>query len=135
MPNTASCACGAFRISVRGQPAIVSACCCQACQRRSGSLLAVQAFYDVEQVETISGVSQTFERMGASGKKAVYDFCVVCGTTLYWKPELRPGKIAIAAGAFADQAFPSPERLVWTDFRHPWIQVPDGTTEYSANAP
>jgi hypothetical protein len=120
---------------MEGEPGVVSSCCCQACQRRSGSLVSVQAFYDVAQVDAISGASSTFERVGDSGKTIVYHFCPSCGTTLYWLPEFRPGKIAVAVGAFADQNFPAPVRLVWTDFRHPWIQIPEGTKEYPGNAP
>jgi hypothetical protein len=120
---------------MNGQPDVVSSCCCEACQRRSGSLVSVQAFYGVEQVEAVSGASQIFERIGESGKKITYHFCAACGATLYWMPELRAGKIAVAVGAFADQNFPAPERLVWTDFRHPWVQVPQETKQYPGNAP
>ena len=135
MPKEASCVCGELRILVNGPPTVVSSCCCQACQRRSGSLVAVQAFYDAGQVEAVSGISQKFVRIAESGKKVKYHFCPSCGTTLYWTPELRPGKVAIAVGAFADRDFPSPERLVWTDFRHSWVQAPEGTREYPGNAP
>lgn len=48
-------------------------------------------------------------------------FCPSCGSTVYWFPEFRPGAVAVAAGAFADASFPSPERLVWTEHRHPTI--------------
>jgi len=97
--------------------------------------VAVQAFYDVEQLVTVMGPSQTFMRSGDSGANVTFHFCARCGTTLYWFPEFRPGRVAVAVGAFADKSFPAPARLVWSDFRHPWLQVPSGTTEYSGNAP
>jgi hypothetical protein len=115
---------------MKGEPLVVSSCCCQACQRRSGSFVSVQAFYAEEQVDHIFGASTKFERLGESGKKITYHFCPACGSTVYWLPEFRPGKIAVAAGAFADRSFPPPERLVWTEQRHPWVQTPEGTKEY-----
>jgi hypothetical protein len=117
-----------------GEPNIVSSCCCQQCQRRTGSLVAVQAIYGIEQVQAITGGSLTFERTGETGKQITFHFCPSCGTTLYWIPEFRPGKIAVAAGAFADATFPAPARLVWTDYRHPWVMVPEGTIEFPGNA-
>lgn len=133
--SEASCVCGKLRVTVEGPPSVVSSCCCRPCQRRSGSLVAVQAFYEVEQLVTVVGPSQTFKRSGDSGANVTFHFCAQCGTTLYWFPEFRPGKVAVAAGAFADKSFPAPERLVWTDFKHPWVQVPSGTSEYPGNAP
>nr|WP_263282652.1 GFA family protein [Sphingomonas nostoxanthinifaciens] len=97
--------------------------------------MAVQAFYGVEQLLTVMGPSQTFTRGGDSGANVTFHFCPKCGTTVYWFPEFRPEKVAVAAGAFADKSFPAPGRLVWTDFKHPWVQVPSGTAEYPGNAP
>ncbi|WP_083276992.1 GFA family protein [Sphingobium phenoxybenzoativorans] len=133
--SEASCVCGELRVTLKGPPSVVSSCCCRHCQRRRGSLVAVQAFYDVEQLVTVMGLSQTFMRSGDSGANVTFHFCARCGTTLHWFPEFRPGKVAVAVGAFADKSFPVPERLVWSEFRHPWVQVPPGTTEYSGNAP
>ncbi len=135
MTREATCACGALRILMAGEPLVVSSCCCQACQRRSGSLVSVQAFYEREQIAQIVGASQTFERIGESGQPLTYHFCPSCGATVYWFPAFRPNKVAVAAGAFADRTFPMPERLVWTEQRHPWIQTPEGTKEYPRGVP
>ena len=135
MTRKASCACGALEIAMKGEPLVVSSCCCQACQRRTGSLVSVQAFFHEEQIDRISGASATFERVGESGKNIRYHFCASCGATVFWRPEFRPGKIAVAVGAFADRTFPAPERLVWTEQRHPWVVTPEGTKEYPRGVP
>jgi hypothetical protein len=32
-----------------------------------------------------------------------------------------PDLIGVAAGAFADPAFPAPSQSVWQERRHPWV--------------
>ena len=44
MTRTAQCGCGRVRISVDGEPLLVGACHCDFCQKRTGSIFAVQAY-------------------------------------------------------------------------------------------
>jgi hypothetical protein len=104
---------------------MVSSCCCLQCQRRTGSLFGVTAFFAEAQVTAVEGEETTFRRIGHSGKGLNFHFCPRCGSTVYWEPEARPGRVAVAAGAFADPGFPAPQRMIWTESRHPWVCTPD----------
>lgn len=126
----ASCACGQMGIRLDGEPRLVSSCCCQQCQRRTGSFVAVTAFFDDDQVEKAWGESRVHLRKGASGKDLSFRFCPDCGSTVWWLAEARPGTVAVAGGAFADKDFPAPERLIWAEHRNAWVQVPPGVREY-----
>ena len=121
----AACACGDLKIRLRGDPAYVSSCCCHQCQRRSGSLFAVTAYFADHQVEKTEGAAISFHRIAESGNGLTFHFCPRCGYSVWWEAQARPGSVCVAGGAFADAGFPSPQRMIWTEYRHPWICTPD----------
>lgn len=117
--RTASCNCGALTATATGEPAMVAMCSCGACQRRSGSAFAYSSFWNDEQV-TLSGEPSSWTRTADSGHPNTYFFCPTCGTIL-WSRGRRANMVNIAAGAFVDPDFPAPERAVWNEQRHGWI--------------
>jgi hypothetical protein len=126
----ASCACGGLRIRLRGDPDYVSSCACQQCQRRTGSAFGVTAFFSVDQVVAAEGEPVVFRRIGESGNPLLFRFCPDCGSTVWWEPVARPGRVAVAGGAFADKNFPAPQRLIWAEHKAAWVRPPDGAAEF-----
>ena len=112
----ASCSCGQLRLTCEGEPLRISICHCLECQKRTGSVFAVQARYPREAVAA-EGVSSQWRRTGDSGGTATFHFCATCASIVYWE---FPGFVAVAVGAFADPAFPPPTVSVYDDRRHPW---------------
>ena len=82
-------------------------CHCHACQKRTGNVFGTQARFPRERV-TIEGRSTQWTRPGDSGKPITFNFCPVCGSTVYWELTAAPGLIAVAVGTFADPKFPPP---------------------------
>jgi hypothetical protein len=122
----AACSCEQLRLTVEGEPIRVTICHCLACQRRTGSVLGVQARFAEEQV-TIEGASQQFVRVSDDGEgRATFHFCPGCGATVFYTAEGMPGMVAVPVGAFADPSFPAPTLSVWEERRHSWVQLPDG---------
>jgi hypothetical protein len=109
-----------LRVEAEGEPAVVAACSCRECQRRTGSVLGVGAYYPSERIR-VSGESKVFTRLGVSGMKLEFHFCPGCGTSLYWEAEFLSGHIGVAVGAFADPQFPAPTISVWEESKHPWL--------------
>lgn len=128
--HDAACACGELKVRLRGDPQYVSSCCCEQCQRRTGSFFGVTAFFAEDQVASRTGAETTFRRLAESGNALTFHFCPGCGSTVWWEPQARPGMVAVAAGAFADPDFPGPQRMIWTDHRHPWVCTPEGLPLY-----
>ena len=122
--KVAPCNCGALTAQVSGELDAVVACNCTDCQRRTGSVVGVEAYYPAERV-VVSGESKSWERDTASGKKLRQNFCPVCGSTVYFTAELKPGVIGIAVGAFADKDIPKSMRSVWEQSRHEWLGLPE----------
>jgi len=127
----AGCSCGKLTIKLRGDPEYVSSCACQACQRRTGSAFGVTAFFEEAQVAGEWGEAGVFERTGGSGQPMFFRFCPSCGSTVWWEALARPGRIAVAAGAFADKDFPAPQRLIWAAYGPDWIRAPDGAQVFA----
>jgi hypothetical protein len=117
--RTASCSCGQLKAHCDGEPVRVSMCHCLNCQRRSGSVFAVQARWPSERV-TIEGNATEYVITGDEGGRATFRFCPTCGATVYYIADGMPDLIAVPVGAFADPTFPPPQYAVYCVRRHPW---------------
>ena len=133
MERQASCHCGQLTLICSGEPAKVSLCHCLDCQRRTGSLFSVAAFFPRERVAFGDGKSARYRRDSASGYAVTFHFCPACGSSLWWESERMPHLIGVAAGAFADPAFPMPEQAVWTRNRHEWLTLPGEIPSHAEN--
>jgi len=102
----AQCACGAVRVTTTGDPSVVIACHCIACQRRTGSVFGTGAYWPEEKT-AVAGATSQFSRTTDLGNTFTTHFCPVCGTSMYWSSGRNPGAIGVAAGAFADPDFPA----------------------------
>lgn len=121
MTRSARCQCGKLRLQATGEPAAVVACSCTECQRRTGSVFGVGAYYPEAQV-TISGPSREYVRSADSGAPFTSYFCPDCGTSVYFTTARNPGTVGVAVGAFADPSFPRPQRSVFDRSKHGWVE-------------
>ena len=120
----AACSCGQLHLTCEGEPVRISLCHCLECQRRTGGVFGVQAWFERSQIPHIAGTSTRFVRASDSGNSVALEFCAVCGSTVYWEAEGFPNLIAVAVGAFADPTFPAPKYSVWERGRHHWVERP-----------
>jgi hypothetical protein len=120
MIRIARCCCGSLHAEATGELAIVAACHCTECQRRTGSAFGVSTYLPTAQVRT-EGLSNVYVRGSDSGRKVEFHFCPKCGSTVFWYLEALPDIVGIAFGAFADPSMPSPAISVWETTRHPWV--------------
>ena len=128
----AACACGDFRLTLEGEPLLVSTCCCTRCQRRTGSFFGVTVYFRPEQLVSREGTASTFQRQGSP---TVFHFCPRCGSSLLWIPQDEDDIIGVAGGAFADPALPGPHRMTHTGTGHPFVTSPHGIPVYEGPPP
>jgi hypothetical protein len=121
--RTASCLCGALRITVNAPPVRVTVCHCLDCQRRTGSVFGEQARFPRD-AATMSGTSSTFARTGDEGATFVHRFCPTCGSTVWYEAPDDPAFITVPVGGFGDPAFPAPTRSVYGKRKHGWVVLP-----------
>ena len=129
MERRAQCQCGALSVIAEGEPESVVMCHCKACQRRTGSIAGVVAYYPHAQLR-ITGSAKRFVRTAESGAPLTNYFCDLCGSTLYVESARHPTGYGIAVGAFADARFPPPQRSVWDESRHSWMNGPAGIPHF-----
>ena len=133
MNRIAQCCCGSLRVETQGEPAIISACHCTECQRRTGAPFGVSVYFPKDAVLT-AGASKVYMRDGRENRKVRIHFCPECGSSVYWEADARNDMIGVALGAFADPTIPAPMRSEWETTRHPWVAfMHDGTIPHFEN--
>lgn len=125
----ASCRCGGLTALCEGEPARVAACHCLACQRSSGSVLGVLAWFPAARV-TVAGAATEWSRLSDRGRRIAYRFCPTCGSTVAVAHEDLPDLVGVPVGAFADPGFPAPSASMWERRRHPWAVVTGDAVEH-----
>lgn len=129
--RVAQCACHNLPITLKGEPVVVSSCNCTDCQRRTGSVFGVAAYFNETSLVAQTGDSKVFERKADSDGTVSMHFCPDCGTTVYWHLTMYPEHLGVAVGCFADPSFPAPERTVWASRKHHWVVFPPSMKVYS----
>lgn len=127
--RTASCSCGGLRLIAEGDPLRISMCHCLDCQRRTGSVFGVQAWFESSRI-SVQGQSKEYRRIADSGNRITFHFCPDCGSTVYYEPEAWPDRIGVPVGAFADPGFPAPRVSVYEARKHPWVQTPEDAEHF-----
>jgi hypothetical protein len=122
MERIAQCSCSSIKLIATGEPSAVVACHCLECQRRTGSVFGVGAYFPSEQV-VVTGASREFVRTTETGNQFFNHFCPTCGTSTHWYTTSKPEMIGIAVGAFAEPSFFAPVRSVWEQSKHSWVEV------------
>lgn len=133
MIRRATCHCQALRAECEGEPAKVSLCNCFDCQRRTGSIFSVAAFFPREAFHLTGGETKSYRRPSVSGYPVTFHYCPNCGSTLWWDPDRMPHLVGVAVGAFADPDFPIPTQAVWAAEKHGWIAFPEGMAVHAKN--
>ena len=131
MKRTATCACEQLRVTCEGDPDRISICSCTQCQRRTGSVYGVGAYFSRDKITGIEGEATVYRRMSEMGRWLDIRFCPRCGTSVYWEAEFLPGMIGVAVGAFADPSFPKPHLVAWADHMAEWVPVPEDLPRYA----
>jgi hypothetical protein len=131
--RVAKCSCGALTAECSGEPSRVLVCNCLECQRRTGSVFGVGAYFPKAQVRVTGAVTQ-YQRAADSGRRLRFNFCGRCGTTLYWELDAYPDLLGLAVGAFGDAGFPPPVAAVWTQSKHEWVVLPETMAHHAQSA-
>jgi hypothetical protein len=130
--SRATCACGSVVFEVAGDPALVVACHCTDCQRRTGSSHQVAVWYRDEDVRSSEGTPTVYRRSGDRGVEVTFEFCGRCGSTVSWTIADNPGARAFAAGAFASPDLPAPQLEFFTSRRARWQRPIEGAAQFEA---
>jgi hypothetical protein len=121
------CVCGAVRYKTTGLPKRVSACACRWCQKRTGSAFGLSVYFDESDVEFLQGSLRKHRLTSDTGRRVESEFCEVCGTTVTFTLELRPGLRGIAGGTFDQPTFwYDVETFIFARSKPEWLKIPEG---------
>jgi hypothetical protein len=131
--RVAACECGGLRLHVSAAPVHVHGCTCTRCQRSTGSVMKLSAWFPETGVR-IEGDFSTWHHAGTDAPGLTACFCPTCGGGRFFRTgDYLPGTIGIAVGAFADPAFPAPDHIHWWPDRPLWLGPPLGPTLLEGN--
>ena len=139
MNRKAECSCGKVQIELAGDPKMVVTCSCLNCQKRTGSVFGVSAYFGNDQRVSKQGYPKLFVDTSDDERKLFRSFCPDCGSTVYWEAEFMPNAVGVAVGCFEDPKFPEPVAAAWNRSKHDWVNFPESwpksdTQEFKKNA-
>lgn len=122
--HSASCACEAVSVTVRGAPAFSAICCCRNCQRRTGSAFGMSVYFAESDVLHRQGNPTVYRWMSDKERWLDFRFCPTCGTSVWWEAEFLPGKIGIAGALFDDPAIFAADGAFFCATKPEWVSFP-----------
>ncbi|KAF7556504.1 hypothetical protein G7046_g6274 [Stylonectria norvegica] len=146
---TGSCKCGAIKIEMQGEPAIVLSiltrhlapilglCHCNNCRKSTSAMFSVNAIFPKDDFAIILGETRVWEAEGGSGNPVYTNFCGNCSSTMFAKTPNRPDIVVVKVGILDGDAI---ERLTpmvetFTSRKPGWLKQVDGTIQHENGYP
>lgn len=121
---SASCACGAVTVSVRGTVLSMIMCACNDCQRATGTGHATIAIFGRDSVG-VEGETRSFGVIADSGATLTRHFCPICGTPLFGVSSRREDRINLPVGLFGGQSdWFAPTQVIFSRTSRAWDLFP-----------
>jgi hypothetical protein len=113
-------------VTVEREPAWVAVCHCDFCQKRTGSVFYVGAYFIQGEGIEITGENKIYNGLevdgvgNSLGDEVIYHFCPTCGSTVFNTIKGR-SIVTIAVGNFVDPDFLTPTMEFNVGMRHHWV--------------
>ncbi len=117
--------CGAVRYEITAEPLRLAACHCTECQKQSGSAFGMGLWVAKDSL-VVTGELKSFIRTADSGKPNTGLFCPQCGNRIYNIPGYADDVFAVKPGTLDDTSWLSPDKMIWTKSKQPWVPLPEG---------
>jgi len=120
-----SCLCAAVSFELLAPPKAVSHCHCSQCRKGHGAAFASYGSVPRSKLRVLRGASSI--KSYASSPTAVREFCLECGSTLFWSRSQGEFAewISIAVGTLDTPFLPKKQKHVHLDSAAPWY-TPSG---------
>jgi hypothetical protein len=126
------CLCGAVRYVLKSEPRAIVICHCTHCQRESGSLFSFNLVIREADYEQ-SGETVIYVDEGDSGRPVYRHFCGGCGSPIFAKTALAPGKVIVKAGTLDSMEGLQPKTEIYTDHAVKWLAPVAGAMRFAQN--
>ena len=129
LPLEGGCACGEVRYRLSCAPMFVHCCHCLDCQRQTGSAFVLNAIYEADRVELLSGEPEPVAVPTSSGRPHDIHRCPTCRTAL-WSDYGRRGFRFVRAGTLDHPSALKPDVHIFTHSKLPWVALPADTPSF-----
>jgi hypothetical protein len=124
-PITGSCLCGALRYEANAAPAFMGYCCCDDCQKASGSgFIPFIGF--AGGVLKVTGPYTMYQMHHADGRTSERFSCAKCASLVFGGEPGNPNGNTIYAGTLDDTSLFTPAMAIMTKFKPDWVILPEG---------
>jgi hypothetical protein len=133
MPLRGGCGCGAVCFEVTAPLVSASYCHCTRCQRRSGTAASANARPEPGSFRILAGEERLRAWRPAGGWEKW--FCGDCGSALFSRDPVDPGRMSVRLGAFEGDPGIRPSLRQFVAYAAPWEEIPqDGLARHPGSA-
>jgi hypothetical protein len=126
---TGGCLCGALRYEAQGEPSFAGYCCCDDCQKASGSGFIPFMGFPASAL-TINGPTLTHIWKLGDGREAVRNSCAHCGSLVFGGTAGKDKVHTIYAGTLDDPSRFKPGVAINTRFKPAWVILPNDIPQF-----
>lgn len=122
------CTCGHVRYLAKSNPLVVHCCHCRGCQKNSGSAFALNALFEADRVELLSGSTEDITVPTPSGIGQIITRCSKCKVAVWSNYNMGGLKerirfIRVGTLDVPDQLHPDVH--IFTESKQPWVVIPE----------
>jgi hypothetical protein len=122
---TGGCLCGALRYEANAAPAFMGYCCCDDCQKASGSgFIPFVGF--AGGVLKVIGAHMLYQMHHKDGRTSERFSCAKCASLVFGGEPGNPNGNTIYAGTLDDTSLFKPATAIMTKFKPDWVILPEG---------
>ena len=129
---TGGCSCGAIRYRLRSAPMFVHCCHCKDCQRQTGSAFVLNALFEADRVEIVSGAPEGVTMPTESGRPHDIYRCPECRIAVWSTYGGRPQIRFVRVGTLDEPSALPPDVHIYTRSKLPWLKLPESTPAFEA---
>ena len=126
---TGGCLCRTLRYEAQGEPMFAGYCCCDDCQKASGSGFVPFMGFAANAI-AITGAVLQHRMTHKDGRESVRDSCAVCGSLVYGGVVGESPFHTIYAGTLDDPSLFKPMMAIMTRFKPDWVILPEGIPQF-----
>lgn len=122
---TGGCLCGALRYEANAAPTFMGYCCCDDCQKASGSGYIPFIGFPGGALK-VTGPHTLYQMHHKDGRTSERFSCARCASLVFGGEPGNPNGNTIYAGTLDDTSLFKPAMAIMTKFKPDWVILPDG---------
>jgi hypothetical protein len=123
------CLCGALRYEAQGEPMFAGYCCCDDCQKASGSGFAPFLGFPASTLR-ITGATRSHMLKHTDGREAVRNACASCGSLVFGGIYGKDAMHTIYVGTLDDPSLFKPGMAINVKFKPGWVILPPDIPQF-----